>query len=60
MCTDETIAESTAFSIVKYDGMDFKSSSLGIHLPLEQHLVLGIADRTERTLDMKDRRRFEA
>ena len=41
------MAESTAISIKKFDGMDYKSWSLEVEILLEQKQVLGIVDGTE-------------
>jgi len=46
-CTDDKMAESTATSIKKFDGTDYKSWSLEIEILLEQKEVLGIVDGTE-------------
>jgi len=41
------MAESTAISLKKFDGTDYKSWSLEIEILLQQKLVLGIIDGTE-------------
>jgi hypothetical protein len=41
------MAESTAISITKFDGTDFKSWSLEVEILLEQKQVLGNVDGTE-------------
>jgi hypothetical protein len=46
-CTDDKMAESTAISIKKFDGTDYKSWSLEVEILLEQKQVLGIVDGTE-------------
>jgi len=47
MCTKHKMAESTAFSIKNFDGMDYTSCSLEVEILLEQKPVLGIVDGTE-------------
>jgi hypothetical protein len=47
MCTDDKMAKSTALSIKKFDGTDYKSWSLEVEILLVQKLVLGIVDGTE-------------
>jgi hypothetical protein len=54
------MAESTAITIKKFDGTDYKSWSLEIEILLEQKQVLGIVDGTEeapwnRTVDYSPR-----
>jgi hypothetical protein len=44
---DNKMAESTAISIEKFDGMDYKSWSLQVVILLEQKQVLGIVNCTE-------------
>jgi hypothetical protein len=46
-CTDDKMAESTAISIKKFDGTDYKSWSLEVEILLEQKQVIGIVDGTE-------------
>jgi len=58
-CTDDKMAESTAISIKKFDGTDYKSWSLEIEIPLEQKHVLGIVDGTEEAPDAMDRTEFK-
>jgi hypothetical protein len=41
------MAESTAISIKKFDGPDYKSWSLEVEIRLEHKQVLGIVDGTE-------------
>jgi hypothetical protein len=54
------MAESTAISIKKFDGTDYKSWSLEIEILLEQKQVLGIVDGTEEAPDAKDGTEFKA
>jgi hypothetical protein len=54
------MAESTAITIQKFDGMDCQSWSLEIEIVLEQKQVLGIVDSTEEAPDAKDRTVFKA
>jgi len=54
------MAESTAITIKKFDGMDYKSWSLEIEILLEQKQVLGIVDGTEEAPDAKDGTEFKA
>jgi len=54
------MAESTAISIKKFDGTDYKSWSLEIEILLEQKQVLGIVDGTEEAPDAKDATEFKA
>jgi len=54
------MAESTAITIKKFDGTDYKSWSLEIEILLEQKQVLGIADGTEEAPDAKDGTEFKA
>jgi len=54
------MAESTAITIKKFDGTDYKSWSLEIEILLEQKQVLGVVDGTEEAPDAKDRTEFEA
>jgi len=54
------MAESTAISIKKFDGTDYKSWSLEIEILLEQKQVLGIVDSTEKAPDAKDETEFKA
>jgi hypothetical protein len=54
------MAESTAISIKKFDGTDYKSWSLEIEILLEQKQVLGIVNGTEEAPDAKDRTEFKA
>jgi hypothetical protein len=49
------MAESTAITIKKFDGLDYKSWSLETEILLEQKHVLGIVDGTEEAPDAKDR-----
>jgi len=53
------MAESTAISIKKFDGTDYKSWSLEVEILLEQKQVLGIVDGTEEAPDAKDRTEFK-
>jgi len=53
-CTDDKMAESTAISIKKFDGTDYKSWSLEVEILLEQKQVLGIVDGTEEAPDAKN------
>jgi len=48
------MAESTAISIKKFDGTDYKSWSLEVEILLEQKQVLGIVDGTEEAPDAKN------
>jgi len=48
------MAESTAVSIKKFDGTDYKSWSLEVEIILEQKQVLGIVDGTEEAPDAKN------
>jgi len=50
-CTDDKMAESTAITIKKFDGTDYKSWSLEIEILLEQKQVLGIVDGTEEAIE---------
>jgi hypothetical protein len=59
-CTDDKMAESTAITIKKFDGTDYKSWSLEIEILLEQKQVLGIVDGTEEAPDAKDGTEFKA
>jgi len=59
-CTDDMMAESTAITIKKFDGADYKSWSLEIEILFEQKQVLGIVDGTEEAPDSKDRTEFKA
>jgi len=54
------MAKSTAISIKKFDGTDYKSWSLEIEILLEQKLVLGIVDDSEEAPDATDGTVFEA
>jgi len=54
------MAESTAITIKKFDGTDYKSWSLEIEILLEQKQVLGIVDGTEEAPDAKDGTEFKA
>jgi hypothetical protein len=54
------MAESTAITIKKFDGTDYKSWCLEIEILLEQKQVLGIVDGTEEAPDAKDRTEFKA
>jgi hypothetical protein len=54
MCTDDKMAKSTAITIKKFDGTDYKSWSLEIEILLEPKEVLGIVDGTEAAPDEKD------
>jgi len=54
------MAESTAISIKKFDGTDYKSWSLEVEILLEQKQVLGIVDGTEEAPDAKDGTEFKA
>jgi len=54
------MAESTAITIEKFDGTDYKSCSLEIEILLEQKQVLGIVDGTEQAPDAKDGTEFKA
>ena len=54
------MAESTAITIKKFDGTDYKSWSLEIEILLEQKQVLGVVDGTEEAPDAKDRTEFKA
>jgi len=58
--TDDKMAESTAITIKKFDGTDYKSWSLEIEILLEQKQVLGIVDGTEEAPDAKDGPEFKA
>jgi len=59
MCTDHTMAEPTAITIVKYDCTDYLSWSFEIEISLEQHQVLGIIARTEEAPNVKDGAQFK-
>ena len=48
------MTESTAISIKKFHGTDYKSWSLEIDILLEQQEVLGIVDGTEEAPDAND------
>jgi hypothetical protein len=48
------MADSTAFTIKKFDGTDYKSWSLEIEILLEQKQVLGIVNSTEEAPDAND------
>jgi hypothetical protein len=48
------MAESTAISIKKFDGTDYKSCSLEVEILLEQKQVLGIVNGTEEEPDAKN------
>jgi len=54
------MAESTAISIKKFDGTDYKSWSLEIEILWEQKQVLGIVDGTEEAPNAKDGTEFKA
>jgi len=54
------MAESTAISIKKFDGTDYKSWSLEVEILLKQKQVLSIVDGTEEAPDAKDRTEFKA
>jgi len=54
------MAESTAITIKKFDGTEYKSWSLEIEILLEQKQVLGIVDGTEEAPDPKDATEFKA
>jgi hypothetical protein len=54
------MAESTAISIEKFDGTDYKSWSLEMEIVLEQKQVLGIFYGTEEAPDAKDGAQFKA
>jgi len=54
------MAESTAISIKKFDGTEYKSWSLEVEILLEQKQVLGIVDGTEEAPDAKDGTEFKA
>jgi len=54
------MAKSTAISIKKFDGTDYKSWSLEIEILLEQKQVLSIVDGTEEAPDAKDGTEFKA
>jgi hypothetical protein len=58
-CTDDKMAESTAISIKKFDGTDYKSWSVEIEILLEQKQVLGIVDGTEEAPDTTDATEFK-
>jgi len=60
MCTDDKMAESTAISIKKFDGTDYKSWSLEVEILLEQKQVLSIVDGTEEPPDAKGGTEFKA
>jgi len=59
-CTDDKMAESTAITIKKFDGTDYKSWDLEIEILFKQKQVLGIVDGTEEALDAKDGTEFKA
>jgi len=46
-CTNNKMVESTAISIKKFDGTDYKSWSLEVEILLEQKQVLSIVDGSE-------------
>jgi len=48
------MAVSTAISIKKFEGTDYKSWSLEVEIHLEQKQVLGIVEGTEEALDAKN------
>ena len=54
------MAESTAITIKKFDGTDYKNWSLEIEILLAQKQILGIVNRTEETPDAKDGTEFTA
>jgi hypothetical protein len=54
------MAESTAITIKKFDGTDYKGWSLEIEILLEQKQVLHIVDGTEEAPDAKDGTEFKA
>jgi len=51
MCAVDKMIESTAISIKKFDGTDYKSWRLEVKILLEQQQVLGIVDGTEQAPD---------
>jgi hypothetical protein len=58
-CTNDMMAESTAITIKKFDGTDYKSWSLEIEILLEQKQVLGIVYGTEQAPAAKDGTEFK-
>jgi hypothetical protein len=60
MCTDDKIPESTAISINKFDGTEYKSWSLDGEILSEQKQILGIGDGTDETPDAQDGTQFKA
>jgi hypothetical protein len=54
------LAQSTAITIQKFDGTDYKSWRLEIEILLEQEQVLSIIEGTDKALDAKDRTEFKA
>ena len=54
------MAELTVISIMKFDGMHYKSWSLEVEILMEQKQVLGIVDGTEEAPDANDGTEFKA
>jgi len=54
------MAETTAVSIMKFDGPDYKSWRLEMEIVLEQKEVLGVVNGTEEATDANDGTEFEA
>jgi len=54
------MAKSTAISIKKFDGTDYKSWSWEIEILLQRKQVLGIVNGTEEAPNAKDRTQFKA
>jgi len=54
------MAESTAISVKKFDGMDYKSWSFEIEILLEKKQVVAIVDGTEQTTDTMDATELKA